>query len=49
MKKFIKLLLKILGLEIRHYKEPSYSKIIRKLGVTLVLDVGANAGQFSSS
>ena len=49
MKKFIKLLLKILGLEIRHYKEPSYSKIIRKLGVTLVLDVGANAGQFSRS
>ena len=49
MKKFAKLLLKILGVRVSRYTAPSYSKIINELGTTLVLDVGANSGQFASN
>ena len=47
--KIIKLILKSFGLRIRHYKEPSYIKIIKKLGTTIVFDIGANEGEFALS
>ena len=49
IQKIIKMLFKSFGLRIRHYKEPSYIKIIKKLGITVVLDVGANVGEFALS
>lgn len=49
MKKFIKFLLKNLGLRLRHYEIPAYSKNINQLGATIVLDIGANSGQFGNS
>ena len=49
MKRLIKLFFKSIGLRIRHYSEPSYTKIINHLGATIVFDIGANAGQFANS
>ena len=42
IEKIIKLLFKNFGLRIRHYSVPSYIKIIKELGTTVVFDVGAN-------
>ena len=49
IQKIIKMLFKSFGLRIRHYSEPGYIKIIKKLGITVVLDVGANVGEFALS
>ena len=49
IQKIIKMLFKSFGLRIRHYREPGYIKIIKKLGITVVLDVGANVGEFALS
>ena len=49
IEKIIKLLFKNFGLRIRHYSVPSYIKIIKELGTTVVFDVGANEGDFALS
>ena len=49
IEKIIKRAFKSFGLRIRHYKEPSYIKIIKKLGTTIVFDIGANEGEFALS
>ena len=40
------LIFKKLGIKISKYTDPGYIKIINNSGVTVVLDVGANSGQF---
>jgi FkbM family methyltransferase len=49
IEKIIKRAFKSFGLRIRHYKEPSYIKIIKKIGTTVVFDIGANEGEFALS
>jgi len=49
IEKIIKLIFKSFGLRVRHYREPSYIKIIKELGTTIVFDIGANEGEFALS
>ena len=46
--KFIRLIFKKIGLKIERHIKPSYMKIIEEQGISLVLDVGANSGQFAN-
>ena len=46
--KFIRILFKKIGLKIERYVKPSYMKIIEEQDISLVLDVGANSGQFAN-
>ena len=44
--KSIILIFKKFGIKISRYIYPSYIKIINNNGITVILDVGANSGQF---